>query len=204
MQLQQHWETVYQTKDSASVSWYAPRLEVSLQLIRQLATSPDAAILDVGSGASTLPDDLLVASYTNLTLLDISGRALNIAQQRLGLRASQIQWLVGNVLDVDLPTHHYDVWHDRAVFHFLTNPQDRQHYVKQVLHAVKPGGHVIMATFGMDGPMQCSGLDVRHYDAASLHGEFGDNFRLLDSLTVSHQTPAGTIQQFLYCCCRIG
>lgn len=203
MQLQQHWEMVYQTKDSASVSWYAPRLEVSLQLIRQLAINPDAAILDVGSGASTLPDDLLEVGYTNLTLLDISGQALGIAQQRLGLQASQIQWLEGNILDVDLPAHYYDVWHDRAVFHFLTNPQDRQHYVQQILHTVKPGGHVIMATFGMEGPKQCSGLDVRRYDTDSLYGEFGDDFRLLNSLIVNHQTPSEAQQQFLYCCCRV-
>lgn len=203
MHKQHHWDNVYQTKDSAHVSWYAPCLETSLQLIRQLAPAPDTAILDVGSGASTLVDDLLAANYTKLTMLDISQQALDIAQYRLGDAAKQVNWLVGNVLDIDLPANHYAVWHDRAVFHFLTETADRQRYVQQILRAVKPGGHVIMATFGEDGPTQCSGLDVMRYNATALHGEFGRSFSLLDSLTVNHQTPGGAVQQFLYCYCRV-
>lgn len=203
MNQQDHWDKIYQTKDSASVSWYAPSLETSLQLIQQLAPNPDAAILDIGSGAATLADDLLAAGYANVSLLDISAHALLITQQRLGVKAEQIRWLVGNVLEIDLPPNHYDVWHDRAVFHFLTEEADRQRYVQQVLRAVKPAGHVIMATFGEQGPKQCSGLDVMRYDATALHGEFGRSFRLLDSLTVNHQTPAGAVQQFLYCYCRV-
>lgn len=203
MNAHQHWETVYHTKNSAQVSWYAPHLETSLQLIKHLAPNTQASILDVGSGASTLPDDLLAAGYTNLSMLDISEHALVIAQTRLAEHAAQVQWLVANVLEIPFASQTYDLWHDRAVFHFLTEKQQRERYVQQVLQAVKPNGHVIMATFGSDGPKQCSGLEVRRYDSQGLHGEFGHSFRLLDSLTVNHQTPAGMFQQFLYCYCRV-
>ena len=203
MNAHQHWETVYHTKDSAQVSWYTPHLETSLQLIQGLAPSTQASILDVGSGASTLPDDLLAAGYQNLSMLDISEQALEIAQIRLGAQAAQVQWLVGDVLELEFAPQSLDVWHDRAVFHFLTEKAQRERYVQQVLHAVKPKGHVIMATFGTEGPKQCSGLDVMRYDSQSLHHEFGATFRLLDSLTVNHQTPSGMTQQFLYCYCRV-
>lgn len=203
MNAHQHWETVYHTKDSAQVSWYTPHLETSLQLIQGLAPSTSASILDVGSGASTLPDDLLAAGYQHLSMLDISEQALEIAQTRLGAQAAQVQWLVGDVLELEFAPQSLDVWHDRAVFHFLTEKSQRERYVQQVLHAVKPKGHVIMATFGTEGPKQCSGLDVMRYDSHSLHDEFGATFRLLDSLTVNHQTPSGMTQQFLYCYCRV-
>lgn len=203
MNAHQHWETVYHTKNSAQVSWYAPHLETSLQLIKHLAPNTQASILDVGSGASTLPDDLLAAGYTNLSMLDISEHALVIAQTRLAEHAAQVQWLVANVLEIPFASQTYDLWHDRAVFHFLTEKQQRERYVQQVLQAVKPNGHVIMATFGSDGPKQCSGLEVMRYDSQGLHGEFGHSFRLLDSLTVNHRTPAGMFQQFLYCYCRV-
>ncbi|HMT91512.1 class I SAM-dependent methyltransferase [uncultured Thiothrix sp.] len=203
MNTHQHWETVYHTKDSAQVSWYAPHLETSLQLIKRLAPSTQARILDVGSGASTLPDDLLAAGYRQLSMLDISKQALEITQTRLGEQAKQVQWLVGDILEIEFAPQSLDVWHDRAVFHFLTEKAQRERYVQQVLHAVKPNGHVIMATFGTEGPKQCSGLEVMRYDSHSLHHEFGATFRLLDSLTVKHQTPTGMTQQFLYCYCRV-
>lgn len=203
MNLQTHWETVYRTKNTEQVSWYAPHLEISLQLIQQLAPERSSAILDVGAGASTLVDDLLSAGYQHLDVLDISCQALSISQQRLGIRAQQVRWWSESVLDAGLPSAHYDVWHDRAVFHFLTEEKHRRQYVQQVLRAVKPGGSVVMATFGTEGPLQCSGLDVMRYDAVSLHGEFGRKFRLLDSLTVNHHTPVGKTQQFLYCYCRV-
>lgn len=203
MNTTKHWETVYQTKNSAQVSWYTPHLETSLQLIKRLAPNPDTAILDVGSGASTLPDDLLAAGYSTLSMLDISAQALEIAQARLDTQAERVQWLVGDVLALEFAEQAYDVWHDRAVFHFLTEKSQRECYVQQVLKAVKPHGHVIMATFGAEGPKQCSGLEVMRYDSHGLHGEFGSTFRLLDSLTVDHQTPSGITQQFLYCYCRV-
>ncbi len=203
MDAQHHWENVYHTKGSANVSWYTPHLDTSLQLIQQLAPNADATILDVGSGASTLADDLLEAGFHHLAMLDISSHALEITKSRLGDQAKQIQWLTSDVLTVDLPHAHYDIWHDRAVFHFLTEAAQRERYVQQVRQTVKPGGYVIMATFGTGGPKQCSGLDVRRYDTASLYGEFGDTFQLLDSLTVNHHTPAGVVQQFLYCHCKV-
>lgn len=203
MNQHQHWETVYDTKDAAQVSWYAPHLETSLQLIQRLAPHPQATILDVGSGASTLADDLLAAGYIHLSMLDISKHALEIAQTRLGVQGRQVQWLVGDVLEMEFAPQAYEVWHDRAVFHFLTEKSQRERYVQQVLHTVKPNGHVIMATFGRGGPKQCSGLEVMRYDSQGLHGEFGQSFRLLDSLTVNHQTPSGITQQFLYCYCRV-
>ncbi|WP_020395197.1 class I SAM-dependent methyltransferase [Thiolinea disciformis] len=203
MNPQQHWESVYQTKNSAQVSWYAQHLEVSLQLIQYLAPHRHASVLDVGTGASTLPDDLLAAGYHNLSMLDISSQALAITQRRLGVDAPTIQWLVGDVLALDFAPHYYDVWHDRAVFHFLTENSQRERYVQQVLKAVKPDGHVIMATFGIHGPKQCSGLEVMRYDSQGLHSAFGQSFRLLDSLTVNHQTPSGMTQEFLYCYCRV-
>lgn len=203
MNAHQHWETVYHTKDSAQVSWYTPHLETSLQLIKRLAPSTQASILDVGSGTSTLPDDLLAAGYLQLNMLDISEQALEIAQARLGNQAARVHWLVGDVLDLEFASHSFDIWHDRAVFHFLTEKAQRERYVEQVFKSVKPNGHVIMATFGTDGPKQCSGLDVIRYDSHSLHREFGATFRLLDSLIVNHQTPSGLNQQFLYCYCRV-
>lgn len=203
MSTPQHWESVYQTKNTAQVSWYAPHLETSLQLIQRLAPNRQAAILDVGTGASTLPDDLLAAGYSQLSMLDIANHALVVSQMRLGNKAQAVNWLVGDVLDMEFAPQSFDIWHDRAVFHFLTDSTQRERYVQQVLKATKPQGHVIMATFGTDGPKQCSGLDVMRYDSQSLHQEFGASFRLLDSLIVNHQTPAGMTQQFLYCYCRV-
>lgn len=156
----------------------------------------------MGGGASTLVDDLLDAGYTNLTVLDLSAHALAAAHKRLGARAQRVRWLEANVLDAALPRHSYDVWHDRALFHFLTASADRRVYVRQVLHAVRPGGLVIIATFAPDGPDRCSGLPVVRYDAEGLHAEFGAPFRLLRHEREAHHTPAGKVQQFIYCLCR--
>lgn len=202
MQAKAHWERVYATKDATEVSWFQPHAERSLQLIRDAGTPLTARIIDVGGGASTLVDDLLDAGYRDVTVLDLSANALAVARARLGPRAAGVRWLEANVLEADLPAQGYDVWHDRAVFHFLTAPEDRRAYVAQVLHAVRPGGLVIVATFAEDGPTQCSGLDVMRYDADGLHAEFGKPFTLLAHASEAHQTPAGRIQQFIYCLCR--
>ena len=159
----------------------------------------DAAILDVGGGASTLVDDLLEHGYRNVTVLDISQSALQVAQKRLGEASRLAQWVCADVTQASLPTQAYDVWHDRAVFHFLTQPEQRRDYVRSVASAMKPGGHVIVSTFGPEGPARCSGLDVARYDSDSLRAEFGPRFRLVESLTELHRTPVGTTQQFLYC-----
>lgn len=202
MQAKTHWEHIYATRPSDQVSWFQEHADLSLRLIRDAGTPATASIIDVGGGASVLVDDLLTGGYTALTVLDLSGQALAVARERLGRRAGEISWREGNVLETKLPHHAYDVWHDRAVFHFLTTPEERRTYVQTVLHAVKPGGLVIVATFAEDGPTQCSGLPVQRYAAPELHAEFGEPFLLLGHERESHRTPSGAEQKFVYCFCR--
>ncbi len=202
MQTKEHWENVYSTKAADEVSWFQEHARLSLQIIRDSALAPDGRIIDVGGGASTLVDDLLSAGFSKITVLDLSAAALAKAKARLGSRAASVQWLEANILDVTLPASTYDVWHDRAVFHFLTSESERHRYVEQVLHAVKPGGLVIVATFAEDGPEKCSGLPVMRYSTEGLHAEFGNTFELLGSQRESHLTPTGKEQKFVYCFCR--
>jgi len=197
---QQHWETVYSSKATDRVSWFQQHAASSLRLIQGCANT-DAKIIDVGGGASVLVDNLLDAGYRNLTVLDLAESALASSRARLGTRAQSVQWIAADITRADLPAAHYDVWHDRAVFHFLTDPADRARYVEQVLKSVKPGGHVIVAAFGPGGPLQCSGLDVMRYAPDALHAEFGAPFRLLGHETETHLTPAGKEQEFVYCYC---
>ena len=196
----QHWENVYRNKAADEVGWFQPHASSSLRLIDGSADK-DAHIIDVGGGASVLVDDLLDAGYRHLTVLDLAESALAASRARLGERAQSVQWIAGDITRVELPAAHYDVWHDRAVFHFLTDPDDRARYVAQVLKSVKPGGHVIVAAFGPGGPLQCSGLDVMRYAPDALHAEFGASFRLLGHETEIHSTPAGKEQEFVYCYC---
>jgi 2-polyprenyl-3-methyl-5-hydroxy-6-metoxy-1,4-benzoquinol methylase len=203
MDTRSHWEKVYDTKAPDQVSWFRPHLQMSLSLIEHASPDRSASIIDVGAGPSTLVDDLLVAGYRDLTVLDISQSAIDVARNRLGADAASIQWLCVDVTEENFRAHSYDMWHDRAVFHFLTRPDHRAAYVQRVLHAVRPGGHVIVSTFGPDGPTRCSGLEAVRYDAQSLHGEFGRRFQLVESSKELHQTPLGTIQQFLYCYCKV-
>lgn len=202
MQSKDHWEKVYSTKSTNAVSWFQPHADLSVSLIKATGASHDASIIDVGGGASTLVDDLLANGYTNLSVLDLSAAALAAAQKRLGSRASKVQWIEADITKANLPKYRYDVWHDRAVFHFLTSPEDRAAYVQAVFNAVKPGGHVIVATFAKNGPNQCSGLPVMRYRADELHAEFGEAFSLLRHEKEAHHTPSGTVQQFVYCYCR--
>lgn len=202
MKQKEHWEHVYATKPSTAVSWFQEHAEHSLQLIRDTGVPLSAAIIDVGGGASTLVDDLLQDGYSNLTVLDLSAAALDTARNRLGERGNSVHWQVTDITSAALPAHAYDVWHDRAVFHFLVEPEQRHAYVQQVLRAVKPGGHVIVATFADDGPLQCSGLPVKRYRADELHAEFGEAFTLLKHDKEEHHTPFGTVQKFTYCYCR--
>lgn len=203
MDTKRHWENVYTTKSPDAVSWYRRHLETSLALIERAADAREASIIDVGGGESTLVDDLLLRGYNNLTILDVSQTAIEVTKKRLGSAAEQVRWLVGDIVEIELEPHTYDLWHDRAVFHFLTTPEPRLAYVRQVTRAVKPGGHVIVSTFGPEGPTKCSGLDVMRYDAESLHGEFGGHFRLVESSKELHETPFGSTQQFFYCYCRL-
>jgi 2-polyprenyl-3-methyl-5-hydroxy-6-metoxy-1,4-benzoquinol methylase len=203
MNKKEHWEKVYGDKAPDAVSWYAPHLDTSLSLIHQAAHSKDAVIIDIGGGESTLVDDLLSEGYEDISVLDISQKAIDVARDRIGKRAVQVHWYCADITQATLPQGYFDVWHDRAVFHFLTEEAQRARYVEQVMRSVKHGGYVIMSTFGPDGPEKCSGLDVVRYDSENLHGQFGKTFKLINSSTELHQTPIGTTQQFLYCFCRM-
>lgn len=202
MQVKSHWEHVYETKSVDAVSWFQPHAEQSLRLIRQTGLAPTASIIDVGGGASTLVDDLLDDGFRHVTVLDVSGAALAAARARLGERAASITWLEADITQVALPRNAYDLWHDRAVFHFLTSDGDRRAYVAAVQRAVKPGGYVIVATFAEDGPLQCSGLPVVRYSPSALHAEFGATFSLERHEREEHHTPSGAVQKFIYCYCR--
>ncbi|MBP9092389.1 class I SAM-dependent methyltransferase [bacterium] len=203
MDEKQHWEKVYEAKAADAVSWYQPHLEKSLQFILKAAPSRSTQIIDVGAGESTLVDDLINAGYNNTSVLDISEKAIEVCKTRLGDRSSSVTWLAANILQAELPEKFFHVWHDRAVFHFLTSEAQRIDYVRQVSKSVKAGGHVIVATFGPQGPEKCSGLTTMRYDTDSLHNQFGARFRLVESATELHTTPFGTTQQFLYCFCKL-
>lgn len=187
MQSRDHWEKVYSTRATDAVSRFQPHADVSLDLIKATGAGRDAAIIDVGGGASTLIDDLLANGHTDLSVLDLSAAALAAARIRLGTRASAVRWIEADITRADLPAQRFDVWHDRAVFRFLTAAEDRAAYVRAVFDSVKPGGHAIVATSAEDGPEQCSGLPVMRYRADELHHEFGESFALL-----SHQNEATT------------
>jgi SAM-dependent methyltransferase len=203
MDAQSHWQNIYAKKAADAVSWYRPHLETSIELIERAAPVHAASIIDIGGGESTLVDDLLARGYQNISVLDISETAVDVNKRRLGAASEHVRWIVADISKTRLESCAYDVWHDRAVFHFLTGSEERVAYVRQVANAVKPGGHVIVSTFGPEGPTKCSGLDVVRYDAESLHREFGVRFRLLGSSKELHRTPFDTTQQFLYCFCRV-
>jgi SAM-dependent methyltransferase len=198
MTRQRHWEDVYRAKSEREVSWYQPHLDRSLRLIQDCGVGTEARVIDVGGGASTFVDDLLAAGFQDVTVLDVSESAIKGVCSRLGGRASSVKWIVGDVLTADLPTAHYDVWHDRAVFHFLTSEDDRAAYVRRLNESLRPQGHVVMATFGPDGPTQCSGLDVVRYSAQSLGTELGSEFELVAGESELHRTPWGAEQSFMY------
>lgn len=198
-----HWDSVYRTKGETGVGWYQPHATVSLNLIRRVAPQLSTPIIDVGAGATTLLDGLLDAGYDDVTALDIAPSGLELARRRLGARAACVRFVVADVREAPLSAAAYGVWHDRAVFHFLTSDEDRARYVAQVRHAVRPGGHVIVAAFGLDSPPKCSGLEVRRYGAEAMHAEFGGAFRLLDSVREEHRTPGGGLQPFTWCLCRL-
>jgi ubiquinone/menaquinone biosynthesis C-methylase UbiE len=204
MDRHEHWERVYRRNAPSAVSWYQAQATVSLELISRVCPERGAPIVDVGGGASTLADSLLDAGYRNLTVLDLSAAALSAARQRLGPRARDVIWIEADVLAVPLAPSSFAVWHDRAVFHFLTDPGDRATYVDAVRRAVRPNGHVIVASFASDGPARCSGLEVVRYSPETMHAQFGPDFRLLDSVREEHRTPSGSTQPFVYCLCRVG
>lgn len=198
-----HWDAVYTTKPTDRVSWFRPHLDRSLAFLDAAKISPDAGVLDVGGGASTFVDDLLERGYSNVTVLDLSDAALEAARDRLGERASRVRWICADITEVRLPERAYAFWHDRAVFHFLREPAARARYVEAVRRALVPGGHIVVATFGPQGPEKCSGLEVMRFTPEAIHAEFGDEFARIASTTELHNTPWGSEQEFVYCYCRM-
>ncbi|PHS71106.1 MAG: SAM-dependent methyltransferase [Methylophaga sp.] len=192
-----HWETVYQTKSPLTVSWYQKEPSVSLQLIHHTQTKHDAPIIDVGGGASVLIDYLSRDGHTNLAVLDIAPTALAYAQNRLGDEANNIEWFATDVTAFISP-HPFSIWHDRAVFHFLTDKTDRQNYIEVMKHSLLPNGHIIIAAFSIGGPTKCSGLDIIQYDAKKIAAELGNGFKLVEQINEVHITPTAKEQLFTY------
>jgi SAM-dependent methyltransferase len=194
---QAHWAEVYATKAETEVSWFEATPAVSVALIRATGAARDAAIIDVGGGAARLADALLRDGYTAVTVLDVSEPALAAARARLGDRASSVTWIAADVTTWQ-PSATFDVWHDRAAFHFLTEAADQTAYVARVRQALRVGGHLIIGTFAPDGPDRCSGLPVRRHDAASLGAVFGHAYALIESRPHDHLTPFGRMQRFQF------
>lgn len=193
-----HWQNVYRTKAVDSVSWYRPHLDVSLELLGLAGLSADSRLIDVGGGASTLVDDLVGRGMRHLTILDVSEEALAITRRRLGATASTVVWMASDVLQADLPAAGFDIWHDRAVFHFLTDPADAARYAEQAAAAVCSGGHAVIGGFAPDGPDRCSGLPVARRSAEDIAVTLGASFRLVSKRAERHTTPAGGEQSFAY------
>ncbi|MGH8119686.1 MAG: class I SAM-dependent methyltransferase [Gammaproteobacteria bacterium] len=199
MNKREHWERAYVTRPIDRLGWYEPHLQPSLNWIKELGLPADTPMIDVGGGASTLVDDLLNEGYQAITVLDISGNALDVVKARLGKKADLVTWREGDITTVALPGHHYALWHDRAVFHFLTVPELQQAYRDQLLYALQPGGHVIMGTFAPEAPPTCSGLPVQRYSPQRLESILGAEFELLRHHKMLHVTPGGVEQMYLYC-----
>ncbi len=197
MDRRKHWETVWETKREDEVSWFQPDAEVSLDLISRCGLGTDSRLIDVGGGASRLVDALLARGFERLTVLDLAEAALATARARLGDRGRSVRWLAADVTRFT-PDETYDLWHDRAVFHFLTDPEDRAAYVRALEQAVGGSGHVIVGTFALDGPERCSGLEIVRYDAASLALALGPSLRLVEERRHEHRTPGGKTQAFTF------
>jgi len=196
MDRRSHWENVYRTKQATEVSWFEAEPATSLALIQSVAPG-GGRIIDVGGGASLLVDRLLAAGNWDVTVLDVSAAALDLAKARLRDKAPQVQWIQGDITEVE-QFGTYDIWHDRAVFHFLTAPEDRDRYLIRLRSALRPGGNLVLGTFSLQGPEKCSGLPVCRYDAHSLAATLGADFRLVHQHEYSHLTPAGKSQLFTF------
>jgi trans-aconitate methyltransferase len=194
---QTHWNAAYEAKGEAGVSWFEGRPDISLDLIHRIGARPGSSLIDVGGGASRLADALLDEGWTSLAVLDLSAAAIELAKTRISSRAGDVEWIVADITQWK-PTRSFDVWHDRAAFHFLTDPADRAAYVDCLRAAVQPDGHAIIATFAPDGPERCSGLPVMRYDAAALAATVGPPFELVEGLRHVHTTPWGSTQAFQF------
>jgi trans-aconitate methyltransferase len=192
-----HWEKIYESNSPQKVSWYQDEPTLSMRLIRDTRIPNDAPIIDVGGGASTLVDRLLDASYSNISVLDISASAMLHARERLADKAAEIEWYNEDITGFN-PPHRFALWHDRAVFHFLTSQDDRNKYLNVLKQSLEPGGHVIIMTFAVGGPQKCSGLEIMQYDEEKLMVEFGQEFELLETGHQDHVTPAGSEQKFAW------
>jgi SAM-dependent methyltransferase len=194
---QSHWQSVYETKAEDAVSWFQPTAEPSLELISLTGARSDSAIIDIGGGASRLIDDLLAAGFQNLSVLDLSEAALAAAHARIGPKGDLVHWIVDDATSWT-PPQTYDVWHDRAAFHFLTSPGDQSAYLTRLRQSLKQGGHAIFGTFALDGPEKCSGLPVQRHSASTLAKLLGPDFKLIHERLHDHATPFGTVQKFQF------
>jgi SAM-dependent methyltransferase len=194
----EHWQNVYRTRAADAVSWFRPHVDVSLELLAKAGMHADSRVIDVGGGAATLVDDLLARGLRHVSVLDVSEQALAIARGRLGPRAQEVTWYEGDVLRVRLPATGFDLWHDRAVLHFLTNPEDANRYARIAADAVTAGGHAVIAGFALDGPERCSGLPVVRRSAEDIAALMAPAFELVESRAERHVTPAGANQSFAY------
>jgi len=199
---QQHWQDVYVSKDEAQTSWYRPHLDESLHLIDGLKLPASAAIIDVGAGRSTLVDDLIARGYREVTALDISAAALSQARRRMSLSGDLVRWIHSDILAAELPSTRFDVWHDRAAFHFLVDAGEQARYIEMATRCVRDGGYLVLGTFAPDGPQQCSGLPVCRYDAASLAARFAPAFVPVAEGREEHKTPFNAVQPFTYVALR--
>jgi len=192
-----HWENIYGNKSPLDVSWHQEKPDLSLQLIHNTQLALDEPIIDVGGGASTLVDHLCDEGYSQVSVLDISAKALAHAKNRLGNKARDVEWYEQDIIHFQ-PPHPFTLWHDRAVFHFLTDKSDREHYVNVLKRVVKKNGHIIIAAFAIGGPTKCSGLDIVQYNAEKLMHELGEDFELVEEKNETHETPAAKQQMFNY------
>ncbi len=194
-----HWQKIYSARPAEKLGWYKPHIQIPLRWIEKLDLASDAPIIDVGGGTSTLVDNLIEMGYRSNTVLDISKHALSSARARLGEKHRLVTWIDADITVVELPPCGYDLWHDRAMFHFLTSPEQLQNYLDTLFHALKPGGHIIMGTFAPEAPSTCSGLPVRRYSLEELRNTIGEDFDLVGHDKELHITPGGTEQMYLFC-----
>lgn len=197
-----HWQSVYQTKQATEVSWFRPHLDTSMVLLKQAGLDRKSRVLDVGAGASSLVDDLLEIGVHGITALDLSDASLQVARQRLGEKASHVQWIVGDITQIQLPRGSIDLWHDRAALHFLVEPSAAASYVRIAEHAIADDGYAVIGCFAADGPERCSGLPVARRDPQDIAALFGSSFVMVDSRRETHMTPSGGAQRFAYALLR--
>jgi len=194
----EHWENIYENKQLHEVSWFQPKPETSIAILQSLGINKNSKIIDIGGGDSFLMDNLVALGFQNLTVLDISAKAIERAQKRLGENAKKIHWIEADIATIKLKGT-YDFWHDRAAFHFLTNKKDIENYKNNVIHCLQKDGILTIGTFSTNGPKKCSGIEIKQYSEESLISSFIENFKKINCFTIDHETPSKTHQNFLFC-----